>query len=262
MQFAANLSMLFSADTAFADRCRRVVEQGFQSVEILFPYEKPAEQYQSQLEQYGLQSILINTPNQEGDFGYAALPGREKDFKAAFDTALKVSQTLGTKAIHVMAGKFGLESPDDWVNTLYSNIQYALKKDEGTNVVLHLEALNSVDVPTYAYSNPLELLPIIKDLNHRQLGLQFDFYHTLMQGYDLLAVLEKCLPYIKHVQIANPHGRNEPNFKKNPQLLAGLNMLAASKYKGVIGLEYYPSSNFEESLGFLDQYLRQAPTTQ
>lgn len=255
MQFAANLSMLFPAETSFSDRCRRVAEQGFQHVELLFPYKQPACEYQKELKKHGLRAVLINTPNQAGDFGYAALAGREKDFQAAFEHALQVAQTLNTRAIHVMAGTIEQDTQRNWRSILCANLTDALNRVQGTEIVLQLEALNAHDVPNYAYSDPLALLPIIEEFKHPQLGLQFDFYHTLMQGYDLLSVLERCLPYITHVQIAQPHGRTEPDLSRCPVLMQGLKMLMEYGYQGWIGLEYRPSQSFENSLDFLHQCL-------
>src|SRR5699024_11987567 len=94
MQFAANLSMLFPAETGFDERCRRVAAERFKGVEILFPYARPVKNYQNALQQHGLQSVLINTPNEAGSFGYAAIPGQEEKFYAAFDTALEVGKAL------------------------------------------------------------------------------------------------------------------------------------------------------------------------
>jgi len=251
MQFAANLSMLFPAETGFDERCRRVAAERFKGVEILFPYARPVKNYQNALQQHGLQSVLINTPNEAGSFGYAAIPGQEEKFYAAFDTALEVGKALDTKAIHVMGGNLPKNSKHDWGKTLYDNMRHALKQVDGTDIVLQLEALNSIDVPEYAYADPLQLLPIIQELDHPQVGLQFDFYHTLMQGYDLIEILEKCFPYISHVQLASPKGRYEPDFKLYPSLLKGLKYLVDSGYKGWIGLEYHPRQQFEESLSFL-----------
>lgn len=256
MQFAANLSMLFTANTDFDERCRRVAAEQFKGVEILFPYDQPVEKYQSALQRHGLQSVLINTPNEAGSFGYAAILGQEKKFQSAFNTALRVCRALNTKAIHVMGGNLTGKHKNNWRETLHDNMCHALKRVQGTDIILQLEALNSVDVPEYAYADPLELLPIIQKLNHPQVGLQFDFYHTLMQGYDLIKTLDKCLPYITHVQIASPQGRTEPNFNYYPALLKGLNYLVDSGYKGWVGLEYHPKQQFEKSLSFLKSLKR------
>ncbi len=260
MQFAANLSTLFSAQTPFEERCRAVAKQQFKAVEILFPYAAPIESYVHPLQQHGLEAILINTPNEAGEFGYAALPGKEQAFQSAFDIALEVGQALGVKAIHVMGGNLTTGTTKGWEKTLYNNMSKALRQVQGTGIMLQLEALNRIDVPQYAYSDPLELLPIIKELDHPQVGLQFDFYHTLMQGYDLLKTLEQCLPYISHVQIACPSGRHEPDFSQYPVLLEGLNFLADVGYQGWVGLEYSPQGTFEESLGFLQSFTKQSTT--
>jgi len=252
MQLAANLSLLFPAQTPWHERCQRTAAQGFKAVEILFPYNKPATQYKGPLQDNGLQTILINTPNQTGSFGYAALAGKEARFRRAFDQAFSVAQSLGAGRIHIMAGILRANGKHDWQNTLINNLHYALEQVSSTDICLQLEALNHQDFPDYAYTDPLLLLPIFDHLDHPQLGLQFDFYHTLMQGYELLPTLEQVRPYISHIQIADPVGRHEPDFTAHPQLLEGLQYLYDTDYDGWVGLEYRPRTNFEDSLGFLD----------
>jgi|SRR5690625_1250317 len=252
MRLAANLSMLFSAQVTWQERCRRVAKQGFKGVEILFPYNKDIQLYKTALDKYNLETVLINTPSKTGSFGYAALPNHEKLFQQAFDQAFDAAMVLNANAIHVMAG-ISLSGPvPNWQTHLLKNIDYALTKVAGTNILLQLEALNSKDVPDYAYVDPLALIPIIQQLNSKQLGLQFDFYHTLVQGLHLLETLEKVRPFITHVQIADPQKRHEPNFDKHPQLLQGLKYLMETNYTGWVGLEYRPLTQFEESLGFLN----------
>src|SRR5690625_2154032 len=97
--------MLFPPETGFDERCRRVAVEPLRGVEIIFPYARPVKNYQNALREPGLQSVLINTPNEAGSFGYAAIPGQEEQFYAAFDTALEVGKALDTNASHVIGGK-------------------------------------------------------------------------------------------------------------------------------------------------------------
>lgn len=255
MQFAANLSLLFPTHTPWQERFERVAQQGFKGVEILFPYDHPPAFYQQYFEASQLQAVLINTPHSAGSMGYAALPHTHVEFRQSFDQALEVALALKAEAIHIMAGLFQSHSVEPWQEHLHENLSYVLTQIRGTSLRVQLEALNSQDVPDYAYADPLLLLPVLEDINDEQLGLQFDFYHTLMQGLDLLAVLERVRPYISHVQIASPQGRHEPDFEQYPELLHGLQYLQESHYPGWIGLEYRPRTSFEQSLGFLQAFL-------
>jgi hydroxypyruvate isomerase len=64
------------------------------------------------------------------------------------------------------------------------------------------------------------------------------------------------LPHIRHVQIADNPGRNEPGTGEinYPWLLQHV---AASSYAGWVGCEYRPSISTALALGWAASYLRQ-----
>lgn len=251
MHFIANLSLLFPESTPFAERCARVAAQGFKQVELLFPYEDPISSYRQALQDYGLEVVLINTPIHSGQFGFAALTGHEERFKYDFDQAVNRALDLEAKAIHLMAGQ-PVNNPL-WHNTLTQNLYWALDQIKGMELTLQLEALNRQDIPHYAYWSALQVLPILQEFNHSQLRLQFDFYHTLNEQLPLTEILATVYPWVSHVQLANPFGRNEPNLHAFPETITALQYLQDQSYNGFIGCEYKPTNQFESSLGFLDQ---------
>ncbi|MGV8295271.1 hydroxypyruvate isomerase, partial [Pseudomonas aeruginosa] len=66
-------------------------------VEFLFPYEHPAELLAEKLRKHGLQQVLFNTAPGDvaaGEWGLAALPGREQDARADIDRALAYAIAL------------------------------------------------------------------------------------------------------------------------------------------------------------------------
>src|SRR5210317_1503661 len=105
-QFAANLSMLYN-EHAFINRFEAAARDGFKAVEYLFPYAFEADALKNQLLTHGLQQVLFNAPPGDwdaGERGLACLPGREDEFKRAFEQALAYADRLGCPRIHVMAG--------------------------------------------------------------------------------------------------------------------------------------------------------------
>jgi hydroxypyruvate isomerase len=66
---------------------------------------------------------------------------------------------------------------------------------------------------------------------------------------NLAATIERVLPLIAHVQIANPPGRNEPGVGEIhfPYLFDLLDRL---RYAGWVGLEYRPSMDTLTSLAW------------
>lgn len=80
-RFAANLSMMFT-EVPFIERFAAAAEAGFQAVEFLFPYGFAASKIKAQLSRHDLTLALFNTSAGDtaaGEWGRAALPGREHD---------------------------------------------------------------------------------------------------------------------------------------------------------------------------------------
>lgn len=99
-KFAANLSTMFN-EVPFLARFEAAAAQGFKAVEFLFPYEYPAELLAEKLRDNGLRQVLFNTAPGDaaaGEWGLAALPGRERDARADIDRALSYAIALGCPA--------------------------------------------------------------------------------------------------------------------------------------------------------------------
>jgi len=76
---------------------------GFSAVELQFPYDLAPSAVKAELARHGLTQLGVNTP-QCPEFGLAALPGRERDWEAAFKRALDYVVAIGGRAIHCMTG--------------------------------------------------------------------------------------------------------------------------------------------------------------
>ena len=107
-KLAANLSMMFQ-EAPFLDRFAAAAECGFTGVEFLFPYDFPAEDIGARLEKHGLTQALFNLPPGDwakGERGMAALPGRESEFMAALEQALRYARATKCTRLHAMAGNW------------------------------------------------------------------------------------------------------------------------------------------------------------
>src|SRR5690606_11266003 len=104
-RFAANLGYLFT-DRPLLDRIDAAAACGFQAIELQFPYDVPASEVRAAIERNKLTILGINTPTggRENEFGYAAVPGRERDWQASFARALDYAAAIGGSAIHCLAG--------------------------------------------------------------------------------------------------------------------------------------------------------------
>ncbi|HEV8020030.1 MAG TPA: hypothetical protein VGP41_02130, partial [Candidatus Lustribacter sp.] len=88
-QLSANLSWLFT-ERPLRERFAAAAACGFRAVEILWPYELPADDIAAELRAHGLALVLINLPPGDmsaGERGFAARPGDEARFAAGLETA-------------------------------------------------------------------------------------------------------------------------------------------------------------------------------
>ncbi len=253
-RFAANLTWLFT-EYDFLDRFEAAAECGFDAVEVLFPYDYPAERIAERLERNKLRMVLINTPpgnSAAGERGLAALPGREHDFRDAIQRTAEYAQTTGARRVHVMAGL--AECGDERAARTYrDNIAFAADYFAPRGIDVMIEPINGRDVPGYFLDDFAYATRLIEDLARPNLKLQFDIYHRQILHGDVTAALRQFLPLTGHIQIAGVPGRNEPdagelNF---PFLFEELDRLG---YAGFVGCEYRPRGTTREGLGWFQRY--------
>src|SRR5579872_128072 len=109
-RIAANLGYLFT-ERPLLERIDAAAAAGFKAVELQFPYDVPASVVKAAIEKNKLTILGLNTPpgGREGEFGLAAVPGREKDWQGLFSRALEYASAIGASAIHCLAGKVAPE---------------------------------------------------------------------------------------------------------------------------------------------------------
>src|SRR5674536_256367 len=95
-RFAANLGYLFT-DRPLLERIDAAAACGFKAIELQFPYDVPASAVKAAIAKNKLTVLGINTPpgERDGEFGLAAVPGREKDFQLLFTRALDYIAAIG-----------------------------------------------------------------------------------------------------------------------------------------------------------------------
>src|SRR4029079_605615 len=111
-RFAANLGYLFT-ERPLLERIDAAAAAGFKAVELQFPYDVPSTAVKAAIGKNKLSILGLNTPpgEREGEFGLAAVPGREKDWQVLFARALDYASAIGGSAIHCLAGKGAPEQP-------------------------------------------------------------------------------------------------------------------------------------------------------
>jgi len=255
-QLAANVFYLFS-ELPFLERFDAAAEMGFQAVEYPYPYQVPLVESQKHLDTNDLQVAFITAPVgdwQNGERGMAAIPGRESEFNASIEEAIKYSIALKCKNIHVMAGFIGCEiSTMSAFKTFVANLNFAttLCGDNGLKVLI--EPINNQEQPNYFVSNIEHALETIDRVDNDNIGLLYDTYHGVVNGEDLDRTLTAFIDKIAHIQVAGFPGRNEPSNGDidYPTLFNKIDELG---FRGWVGCEYNPQSETSAGLGWAKPY--------
>lgn len=252
-RFAANLGYLF-AERPLIERFGAAAAAGFDAVELLFPYDVAPSAVKAELTRHGLTQLGINTPfGREGEAGLAALPGREREWEAAFKRALDYVVAIGGRSIHCMAGCVAPEQRPAAEAVFIRNLARASDEAGRAGIMLLIEPLNPRDRPGYFLTRVEHAADIVGKVGSANLRIQFDFYHAQIAGGDLTRRFEAHLPLIGHVQIAGVPGRHEPDEGEvnYPDIFAALDRLG---YSGFVGCEYRPRGRTETGLAWARPY--------
>lgn len=151
-RFAANLTWLF-AEYDFLDRFDAAAECGFEAVEVLFPYDHPAEAIADRLARNKLTMALINAPPGSvsgGERGLAALPDRADAFRDSLALAANYAHATGARRVHVMAGL--ADAGDNRAAATYrDNIAHAADYFAPRGIKVMIEPINSRDDPAHVF---------------------------------------------------------------------------------------------------------------
>lgn len=253
-RFAANLGYLFT-DRGLVERIDAAAAAGFKAIELQFPYDVPAAEVKAAIARNGLTVLGINTPPGErtGEFGLAAVPGREKDWQALFSRAFDYILAIGGSAIHCLAGKVPVEERPAAERVYIGNLSRAADRAAEKNITLLIEPINAGDRPNYFLNRVEHAADVIEKAGKPNIRMQFDFYHAQIVGGDLIRRFERYLPVIGHLQCGAVPSRHEPD-EGEINYPAVFEAVDKAGYAGWIGCEYRPRGRTEEGLGWLKPY--------
>ena len=253
-RFAANLGYLFT-ERSLLERIDAAAAAGFKAIELQFPYDVSTAAVRAAIEKNKLAILGLNTPpgGREGEFGLAAVPGREKDWQVLFTRALDYANAIGASAIHCLAGKVTPEQRPAADRVFIDNLARAADLAAEKKITLLIEPINGRDRPNYFLNHVEHAADIIAKVAKPNIRVQFDFYHAQIVGGDLIHRLEKFLPVIGHLQCAAVPSRHEPDEGEinYPAVFEAVDNLG---YQGWIGAEYRPRARTEEGLGWACKY--------
>ena len=255
-RLCANLSMMFN-EMPFLDRFAAARAAGFSGVEFLFPYEFPAAELARRLSDNGLTQALFNMPPGNwagGERGTASLPGRQHDFREGVKRALDYAGALDCRLVHCMAGIVPAGVAHDTAAAVYAaNLAWAGELAVAAGVRLAIEPINHRDMPGFFLNTQAQGAAIVEAIGRDRIGLQFDVYHCQISEGDVTKRMERHLPVIAHMQIADVPARNEPGtgeigweyvFRRMDEL----------GYAGWVGCEYRPAGDTVAGLGWRTRY--------
>jgi hydroxypyruvate isomerase len=248
--------MLFG-EVDFLDRFEAAARAGFRAVEVQLPYDWPPEAIAERLRRHGLELVLHNLPAGDwakGERGIACDPGREAEFREGVERAVRYAAALGCRQLNCLAGiaPAGV-APEVVRRTFVSSLRFAAARLGEAGLRLLVEAVNTRDVPGFWLCGTEQAAGIQDEVGAPNLFLQLDAYHARAMGEDLGAAVERFLPRIGHVQIADHPGRHEPGTGET-DFAAFFGMLDRLGYRGWVGCEYRPLGRTEDGLGWLARW--------
>ena len=254
--FSANLGFLW-ADRPLPDAIRAAKAAGFAAVECHWPYETPAAAVKAALAETGLPMLGLNTRRGDiaaGEFGLAAVPGREDAAIAAIDEALAYAAAVGCQAAHVMAGR---ATGDQARRVFIANLKTAAARAREGGVTVLIEPLNRHDAPGYFLRRTDQARDIIETVGADNLKLMFDCYHVAREEGDITTRLRDLAPIIGHIQFAAVPDRGPPDHGEldYAHVFAVIADIADELGRQTpLGAEYKPAGATEASLGWMRRY--------
>ena len=258
-KFAANLTMLFN-EVPFLERFAAAAKAGFTAVEFLFPYPYPAAELAERLASNQLRLVLHNLPAgnwDAGERGIACLPERISEFQDGVGRAIHYAKALGVPQLNCLVGIRPQQlDAGRCFDTLVENLRFAAAALKHEGIRLLVEPCNAFDIPGFALNRSKEALDVIAAVDSDNLYLQYDIYHMQRMEGELAATIERNLPRIAHIQLADNPGRHEPGTGEinYPFLFTWLDKLG---YDGYIGCEYKPLTTTQAGLGWLERAIRE-----
>ena len=251
-RFAANLTMLFN-EHPFLDRFEQAAKAGFEAVEFLFPYAWSAQEIRQRLDANGLQLVLHNLPAgdwDQGERGIACHPDRIEEFRASVGRAIEYAQALGVGQLNCLAGKVPAGVSEAQLRkTFVDNLGFAAKAFKVAGLKLLIEPINHFDIPGFYLNHTAQAAAILDEVGADNAFIQYDIYHAQRMEGELANTVQKYLPRIAHIQLADNPGRNEPGSGEINYafLFAHLDRIG---YPGWIGCEYKPATTTVAGLGW------------
>lgn len=250
--FSANLGFLWS-DLALPEAIFAARAAGFVAVECHWPYETPAEVLREALQKANMPILSLNTKLgrvEEGEFGLAALTGRQGESEHAIKEAIDYAALVSSRAVHVMAGN--ASGPDAHI-VYVQNLRFAARVAAKRGIEILIEPLNAQDKPDYFLRTVEQAIRIIDEVGEDNVRLMFDCYHVGRTEGHVFATLRAVLPYVGHIQFASIPDRGTPDHGSLDYRLL-FEQIAELGWNRPLGAEYKTVGDTGASLGWMQSH--------
>jgi hydroxypyruvate isomerase len=231
----------------FEQRLEKVAEAGYRNVELVGEYDKWTEEdfkrANAKRKELGI-SFDCTAGLKHG----VSNPDHRQALLAELRNALPIMEQIECPTMILLSGNKVPGMPRELqhqccIDTLKAAAELVGGKSiDGKPVRLLLETIDPEENSQYFLTEIAEALEVVQAVGHPQVQLLYDFYHEQIAAGNLIAKLEKSIPHLGLVHIADVPGRHEPgtgeiNYANIFKRLAELN------YRGVVAMEFHPTGD-------------------
>jgi hydroxypyruvate isomerase len=239
-RLAACAEMVF-LDLPFEERVRRIADLGFE-VEIWDWTAKDTAALAKTGATFSSMTGYVQGTLADADGADELLRTAEQSLRVAEELDCPRLNVHGTgldgRGLPVVASQ--VVTPEMWLTAARTLTRLA-ELGERAGRVFTLENLNTaVDHPGVPFARAAETLALVEAVDSPHLRLNLDLYHAQIGEGNLVQLVERALPVVGEIQVADVPGRCEPGTGEihYPAIAAALDRLG---YTGVVGLEAWAS---------------------
>lgn len=234
-------------DLPFEQRLEKVAEAGYKNVELVGEYDTWSE---TDFKRVNIKrkELGINFDCTAGLKHGVSIPDHRQSLLDELRRALPIMDKIDCPNLILLSGNRVSGMPREvqhqcCIDTLKAAADLVHGKSiNGEPVRLLLETIDPEENPQYFLTQISEALEVVQATNHPQVRLLYDLYHEQIAAGNLIEKLEKSLPHLGLVHVADVPGRHEPgtgeiNYTNIFRKLAALN------YTGMVAMEFHPSGD-------------------
>lgn len=234
-------------DLPFEKRLEKIAEAGYRNVELVAEYDKWTEDdFKRAVAKH--KELGINFDCTAGLKHGVCNPDHRQPLVAELRAALPIMDRLDCPSMILLSGNRvpGLSAEAQHQSCIES-LKAAASVVEGNSIAgkpvrLFLETIDPPENPQCYLTTMNEALQIVQAVNHPQVQLLYDFYHEQIAAGNLITTLEKCIPHLGLVHIADVPGRHQPGTGEinYPNIFKKLSELG---YDGMVAMEFKPTGD-------------------